>query len=97
MTTQLWICNVKPGWLDAWVAAWRSLTVPLRLRFDFEIPESCVDVGCGEHIWVIFYAGRGSFDEANTAYRRSSERVAMGLAPGEHLLDEEIRAVDPVL
>ncbi|MEV7986877.1 NIPSNAP family containing protein [Micromonospora sp. NPDC085948] len=97
MTTQLRIYTVRPGRLDEWVAAWRTLVVPLRRRFGFEISGSWVDVERQQHIWLVSHFGPQSFEEANADYWRSSERVAMGLDPYDYLLSEEIRTVEPVL
>ncbi|MFE9192749.1 NIPSNAP family containing protein [Micromonospora sp. NPDC007208] len=97
VTTQLRIYTVRPGRLDAWVAAWRTLVVPLRQRFGFEISGSWVDVERQQHIWLVSHPGPQSFEEANVDYWRSPERIAMGLDPHDYLLSEEIRTVDPVL
>jgi hypothetical protein len=97
VTTQLRIYTVQPGRLDAWVAVWRTLVVPLRRRFGFEISGSWVDVERQQHIWIVSHPGPQSFEEANADYWRSSERAAMDLDPHDYLLSEEIRTVDPVL
>ncbi|MEW2144081.1 hypothetical protein AB0869_14840 [Micromonospora vinacea] len=65
VTTQLRIYTVRPGRLDAWVAAWRTLVVPLRRRFGFEISGSWVDVERQQHIWLVSHPGPQSFEEAN--------------------------------
>ncbi|WP_433132672.1 NIPSNAP family containing protein [Micromonospora sp. CA-240977] len=97
MTTQLRIYTVRSGRLDEWVAGWRTLVVPLRRRFGFEISGSWVDVERQQHIWLVSHPGPQSFEEANADYWRSPERIAMGLDPHDYLLSEEIRAVEPVL
>lgn len=97
MTTQLRIYTARPGRLDAWVEAWRTRVVPLRLRFGFQIPASWVDVERQQHIWVVSHPGPQSFEEANDNYWRSPERAAIDLDPREYLIGEEIRAVRPVL
>lgn len=42
-TTQLRIYHVRDGLLDEWVEKWRTLVVPLRLKFGFEIEGAWLD------------------------------------------------------
>ncbi|MDG9678999.1 NIPSNAP family containing protein [Micromonospora sp. DH14] len=86
-----------PGLLDEWVQRWRTLVVPLRRQFGFKITGSWVDRSLDQHIWVVFYTGPSSFEEANAAYWASPERVAMNLNPRDYLVSEVTRQVETVL
>jgi NIPSNAP len=96
-TTQLRTYLVRPERLDEWVELWRTLVVPLRRRFGFEVHGSWVDRERGEHIWVISYGGADSFEEANARYWASAEREALGLDPSQFLIGEQVRQVETAL
>lgn len=89
-TTQLRTYTVRPERLDEWVEKWRTLVVPLRRRFGFEVHGSWVDRERGEHIWVISYDGTDSFEEANVRYRASAERRALNLDPSQFLIGKRL-------
>ncbi|WP_341715809.1 NIPSNAP family protein [Micromonospora sp. FIMYZ51] len=88
---------VRAGRLDEWIEQWRTLIVPLRREFGFEVHGSWMDRERNAHIWVISYAGEGPFEEANAAYWASPKRKALGVDPTEFLVGEEVRAVETVL
>jgi len=96
-TVQIRTYTVRDGQLDAWVERWRTLIVPLRREFGFEVHGSWVDRDRNAHVWVISYAGEQSFAEANAAYWASPRRDALGVDPKEFLVGEEIREVEQVL
>lgn len=96
-TTQIRTYTVRPERLDEWVDRWRTLVVPLRRQFGFEVHGSWVDRERGEHIWVISYSGTDSFDEANARYWASAEREALGLDPSQFLIGEQVRQVETTL
>ncbi|MDG4791848.1 NIPSNAP family protein [Micromonospora sp. WMMD1102] len=95
--SQIRTYTVRPERLDEWVAKWRTLVVPLRQQFGFEISGSWVDRERSEHIWVISYDGDDSFEEANARYWASPQREAVNLDPSQFLLDEQVRQVETVL
>jgi hypothetical protein len=96
-TTQIRTYSVRPDRLDEWVTKWRTLVVPLRRKFGFEVPGSWVDRDRSDHIWVISYDGADSFEDANARYWASPQRKAMGLDPSRFLLAEQVRQVEAVL
>jgi hypothetical protein len=96
-TVQVRTYTVRPERLDEWVSKWLTLVVPLRRELGFEVHGSWVDRERAQHIWVISYDGPLSFAEANAAYWASPRRTALGLDPGEYLLDEQVREVETVL
>lgn len=96
-TTQLRIYDVYDGMLDEWAEKWRTLVVPLRLKFGFEIEGAWLDRERNQFIWVISYEGTESFADRNAQYWASSEREKMGLDPSQYLARTEIREVDAFL
>lgn len=96
-TVQIRIYTVRSGLLDEWVDKWQRLVVPLRRELGFEIHGSWKDREHNQHIWVISYAGAGSFEEANAAYWASDRRKSLGLNPQDYLVAEETREVEPTL
>jgi hypothetical protein len=96
-TTQIRTYIVRPERLDEWVTKWRTLVVPLRQQFGFQISGSWVDRERSEHIWVISYEGGDSFEAANARYWASPQRKAMGLDPSQFLLGEQVRQVETAL
>lgn len=96
-TVQIRTYMVRVGRLDEWVEAWRTLIVPLRREFGFEVHGSWVDRERSAHIWVISYDGDRSFEEANAAYWASAQRKRLGVDPAEFLVGEEIHLVEQVL
>nr|MDT0660908.1 NIPSNAP family protein [Micromonospora sp. DSM 115978] len=95
--TQIRTYLVRPERLGEWVDRWRTLVVPMRRRFGFEVHGSWVDRERGEHIRVISYDGAGSFEEANACYWASAEREAMGLDPSQLLIGEQVHQVETAL
>ena len=96
VTTQIRTYTVRPERLDEWVAKWRTLVVPLRRQFGFDVHGSWVDRERSEHIWVVSYGGTGSFEEANARYWASAQREALCLDPSQFLLAEHLRQVEAV-
>lgn len=95
-TTQLRIYHVRDGLLDEWVEKWRTLVVPLRLKFGFEIEGAWLDRERNQFVWLISYEGTESFADRNSRYWASAERAAMRLDPKDYLVSTETREVEAV-
>lgn len=96
-TTQLRTYTVRAGLLGEWADKWRTLVVPLRLEFGFEIGGAWRDRERDRFIWLISYEGVETFAERNARYWASPKREQIGLDPKEYLLETDVREVDSVL
>lgn len=84
MYLELRVYAVKPGAMDAWVAEWRQLVVPLRERLGFKVPAAWVVEGQDRFVWMLVYDGN-DYEKANEAYYESPERKAFDPEPTRHL------------
>jgi hypothetical protein len=82
--------RIRPGAMDAWIAAWRSGVAPVREAAGFHVSGAWVDRGTDRFIWVLEYSGTDGFDAANERYYASQERVMLWPEPSE-LIDEACR------
>jgi hypothetical protein len=88
--------TIREGLLEEWASKWRDLVVPLRLRLGFKIGGAWLDHERSQFVWVIFYEGDETFEEANKRYWDSPERKELGLDPKEYLVDRDVRVVAQV-
>jgi len=88
MCVQLRRYRIVAGQAARFAQEWRSGVVPLRRRYGFEVEGWLVDA-TDEFIWVLRHSDRATFEAADTAYYRSSERAA--LAPDPARLIEQAR------
>ncbi|MES9602521.1 NIPSNAP family protein [Actinomadura sp. NPDC000929] len=95
-TVQLRTYTIREGLLEEWAARWRESVVPLRLKLGFGIGGAWLDHEHSRFVWVIWYEGEETFEEANQRYWASPEREAMGLDPSEYLVDRDVRVVEQV-
>ncbi|MGI5226367.1 NIPSNAP family protein [Actinoallomurus iriomotensis] len=96
-TTQLRVYTVRASLLDEWADKWRSLIVPLRLEFGFEIGGGWLDRERNQFVWLVSYEGDETFADRNAAYWASPKREQMNLDPADYLLDTDVRTVETVL
>jgi NIPSNAP len=80
MSVQLRRYRIAPRRVAQFAEEWRRGVVPLRQRYGFEIQGWVVDA-TDEFIWVLRHSDRDSFDAADAAYYRSSERAALDPDP----------------
>jgi hypothetical protein len=73
---QLRIYEIEPGRLEEFVAAWTADVLPLRRRFGFAVTAWTVP-GEDTFMWLLSYAGPGTFAEADALYYASPERAAL--------------------
>lgn len=92
--TQLRTYTIRDGLLYEWVAKWRTLVVPLRREFGFEIGGAWLDRGRGQFVWVISYEGADSFEERERRYRSSAQWSAMGLDVDRYVVARNVRVVE---
>jgi hypothetical protein len=70
--------QVKPGQMEAFVAAWRDGVVPLREAHGFTVVGAWVLESSYEFVWIV---GHDDFVAADTAYYGSPERAALDPSP----------------
>jgi hypothetical protein len=85
VTWQIRDYTVKPGEMAEWVDEWRTKIVPLREKFGFEVLGAWTVDETDSFVWIIRYAGSGSWKEADAGYYASEERKAMTPDPARHL------------
>jgi hypothetical protein len=89
--------RIRPGWMDAWIAGWKSGVVPVRQEFGFQVLGAWVDREHDRFIWLLGYSGADGFAAANDRYYESEQRSSLRPEPSE-LIDEARQVmVDPVL
>jgi hypothetical protein len=81
---ELRVYAVKPGAMDAWVAEWRELVVPLREQLGFSVPGAWVVDDEDRFVWLLAYDG-DDYEAANEAYYASPERQSFDPEPTRHL------------
>ena len=91
MTSQIREYTVKSGEMADWVAEWRSLVVPLRRKFGFQIVGAWTVDGTDQFVWIITYDGPKSWEQADADYYQSPERKALDPDPARHLAHTQTR------
>jgi hypothetical protein len=94
MEWQLRDYRIDPANFDRFVSAWRAGVLPTRRRFGFRVlawsmPEE------SRFVWLLGYAGPGSFADADAAYYASAERRAVDPDPGQWVLERRHASVTP--
>jgi hypothetical protein len=92
---QLRIYEIEPGRFGEFVAAWTAGVLPLRRRFGFEIAAWTVP-GEDTFVWLLSYAGPGTFAEADALYYASPERAELRPDPAEWIVTNETRSLQPL-
>jgi hypothetical protein len=94
--SQLRIYRIQPGKLDQFVREWRAGVVPLREKHGFRVDGAWAVEGEDRFVWILTFAGAGTFEEADAAYYASPERKALQPDPARLIAAPEtwiIRAV----
>jgi hypothetical protein len=94
-SSQLRIYGIEPGRLDDFVSAWTAGVLPLRRRFGFEVTAWTVPGG-DTFVWMLSYAGPGTFAEADALYYASPERADLRPDPAEWIVTNETRWLQPI-
>jgi hypothetical protein len=92
---QLRIYTIKPGEMADWLQEWRATVLPLRVKLGFVVLGPWVIEEQNLFVWILRYAGPGSFDEADAAYYESAERKTLDPDPARHLARTEHRMMVP--
>ena len=95
MRAQLRDYTIKPGELQAWVDEWRAKVAPLRRKLGFEVLGAWTVPGEDRFVWIIRYAGPGTWEDADRAYYESPDRKAMTPDPARHIAHHEERFLEP--
>ena len=95
-TTQLRDYTIKPGRLDAFVAAWTRGVRPLREKKGFVIEGAWKIPSEERFVWVVAYDGPEDWEAANRAYYDSPERKAMDPDPASFIVAQRTAFIDSV-
>jgi hypothetical protein len=87
---------IADGHLREFIAAWRTGVVPLRRAAGFTIQAWTVERE-SRFIWILGYAGPGTFSDADQAYYGSPARAALDPDPGQWVLEKRHTMVTPVV
>ena len=93
-TVQLRRYEIKPGEMDAFVAAWRGV-VPVREQYGFTVAFAVIDRVQNEFVWAVTHVG--DFASAEQAYYGSPERAALPANPADHIAVAHVELVEPLL
>lgn len=88
--------QVKPGQMEAFLAAWEHHALPVRQLYGFRVLAAWRSEDDAEFGWLVAYEGPGDFESAESAYYSSPERAAMPDDPGRYLDGVHTRMVTPV-
>ena len=88
MPEQLRMYTIKPGEMGDWLEEWGRLIAPLRRRHGFEVLGAWTTQS-DQFIWVLRYAGPGTWEQADAGYYASPERAAMQPDPARHIVKSE--------
>jgi hypothetical protein len=69
--------------------------LPLRRQFGFEAKAWTVP-GEDTFVWLLSYAGAGTFAEADAAYYASPERASLEPDPARWIVTNETRWLNPI-
>lgn len=94
--SQLRIYDIRPGELEDFIREWRAGVVPLRERFRFRVDAAWVVEGEDRLVWVLTYAGEGTFEESDAAYYVSPERKALQPDPARRIAAQTAWMIRPV-
>jgi NIPSNAP len=81
---ELRIYTTRQGELAAWISEWKSLIVPLRKKFGFDVVGAWT-VDEERFVWILRYEGPKSWEDAEAEYYASPERKALDPDPARHL------------
>ena len=96
MTAELRIYTVKAGRMQDWLREWKAGIRPLREKLGFKVVGPWLIEDENKFIWILQYAGPGTYEAANAGYYDSAERRALQPDPARHLATTETRAITPV-
>jgi hypothetical protein len=93
-THQLRVYTLREGTFAQFVEEWRSVVVPLRRQFGFEIVGAWGDEATNTFAWIVSYDG--DFAARDAEYYASPEREAVEPDPARHVAASEKRLLSPV-
>jgi hypothetical protein len=80
---QLRIYTIRDGALEEFVQRWQQGVLPLRVRHGFTVEGAWVVPDQSRFVWLLSYAGPGTFQQADAAYYASPEREELRPDPAE--------------
>ena len=93
---QLRIYTIKPGEMASWLQEWQATVRPLRVKLGFMVLGPWVIEDQNRFLWILRYAGPGSFEERDATYYESPERKALDPDPARHLVKTEHQMMAPI-
>lgn len=86
MQYQLRLYTIRPGEMADWVKEWSAHVRPLRERLGFQVIGPWIIEAENRFVWILAYAGRQPWKEADTAYYESPARRSVKPDPARHIL-----------
>ena len=96
MASQLRIYDIKPGGMGEFAAKVRELVMPLRRDHGFTIEGPWVVAEANQYVWVVQYAGEGTFEAAVERYYEDPRRADIDFDPGEYIVGSDLRMMDSI-
>lgn len=94
--TQLRIYTIAEGALDEFVEAWSHGVRPLRERHGFTVDGAWTIPEHDRFVWLLSFAGPGSFEEADGAYYASPDRAALSPDPARLIVESQTYWLSPI-
>ncbi len=85
MTTQIRICQIKPGKMKDWMEGWTRGVDLLRRKHGFQIPGTWVIDETNTLVWILSYDGPERFEAKNRACYASEDRKTPKPDPAGHI------------
>jgi len=93
---QLRKITTQAGKLDAFVDAWRSGVVPLRLSHGYKIDLAWTIPERNEFCWILSYSGPDDWDKKEEVFYQSLERAHLDPDPVRYIVRVERWFIHPV-
>ncbi len=97
MVSQLRLCTIHRGQLDAFVQAWLAGVYPLRREYGFMIDRAWVSEETNEFLWIVSYDRSEEWEAKEAADYTSTERVHLDPEPRQYIAKVEYRFLTAVV
>lgn len=96
METELRIYTLKPGSLEAFVAAWRQEVLPLRERCGFLVTGAWHSEDGEEFVWQLAHEGARTLREQEDAYAAIRSALTFADDPARYVDAVQVRFLEPL-